>query len=100
MQNVTDKNGLMPLVTLPTQLFFFLALYMTVLEVFFKPLLNFFVRNRKVRIVVQPEVIMQGKLFQRYTHLLHCTVLSLVGNVNTRRMSKPDMGSIFHIKNQ
>jgi len=22
------------------------------------------------------------------------------GNVNTRRMSKPDMGSIFHIKNQ
>ena len=95
MQNVTDKNGLMPLVTLPTQLFFFLALYMTVLEVFFKPLLNFFVRNRKVRIMVQPEVIMQGKLFQRYSHLL-----SLVGNVNTRRMSKPDMGSIFHIKNQ
>ena len=25
-------------------------------------------------------------------------VLSLGGNVNTRRMSKPDMGSIFHIK--
>ena len=26
-------------------------------------------------------------------------VLSLGGNVNTRRMSKPEMGSIFHIKN-
>ena len=41
---------------------------------------------------------MQGKLFQRCTHLLYCSVLSLGGNVNTRRMSKPDMGSIFHIK--
>ena len=43
---------------------------------------------------------MQGKLFQRCTHFLYCCVLSLDGNVNTRRMSKPDMGSIFHIKNQ
>ena len=43
---------------------------------------------------------MQGKLFQRGTHLLYCSVLSLGGNVNTRRMSKPDMGSIFHINNQ
>ena len=41
---------------------------------------------------------MQGKLFQKCTHLLYCSVLSLSGNVNTRRMSKPDMGSIFHIK--
>ena len=46
------------------------------------------------------KVIMQGKLFQRCTHLLYWSVLSLGGNVNTRRMSKPDMGSIFHIKNQ
>ena len=46
------------------------------------------------------KVIMQGKLFQRCTHLLYCSVLSLGGNVNTRRMLKPDMGmgSIFHIK--
>jgi len=44
------------------------------------------------------KVIMQGKLFQRCTHLLYCSVLSLGGNVNIRRMSKPDMGSIFHIK--
>ena len=44
--------------------------------------------------------LMQGKLFQRCTHLLYCSVLSLGGNVNTRQMSKPDMGSIFHIKNQ
>jgi len=41
---------------------------------------------------------MQGKLFQRFTDLLHCSVLSLSGNVNTRRMWKPNKGSIFHIK--
>ena len=29
-----------------------------------------------------------------------CSVLSLAGKVNTRRMSQPDMGFIFHIKNQ
>ena len=29
---------------------------------------------------------------------MYCSVLSLGGNVTTRRMSKPDMGSIFHIK--
>ena len=50
--------------------------------------------------MVQGKVIMQGKLFQKCTHLLYCNVLFLGGNVNTRRMSKPDMGSIFHIKNQ
>ena len=43
---------------------------------------------------------MQGKLFQRCTHLLYCSVLSLGSNVNTRRMLQPDMRSIFHIKNQ
>ena len=37
-------------------------------------------------------VIIKEKLFQsRWTHLLYCRVLSLSGNVNTRRMSKPDM---------
>ena len=41
---------------------------------------------------------MQVKLFQRCTNLLYCSVLFLGGNVNTRRMSKPDMGSIFHEK--
>ena len=41
---------------------------------------------------------MQGKLYQRCTHLLYCSVLSLSGNVNTRRMSKPEMTSIFHGK--
>ena len=44
--------------------------------------------------------LMQRKLFQRCTHLFYCSVLSLGGNVNTRRMSKPDMVSIFHINNQ
>ena len=43
---------------------------------------------------------MQGKLFKMCTHLLYCSVLSLGGNVNTRRMSKPDIGYIFPIKNQ
>ena len=42
--------------------------------------------------------VRQGKLFQMCTHLLNFSVLSLGGNVNTRRMSKPDMGSIFDIK--
>ena len=46
------------------------------------------------------KVIMQGKIFQRCTHILYSTSLSLGGNVNTRRMSRPDMGSTFHIKNQ
>ena len=41
---------------------------------------------------------MQGKLFQRCTHLFYCSVLFLGGYVNTRRMSNPDMGSIFHKK--
>ena len=44
--------------------------------------------------------LMQGKLFQRCSHLLYRSVLSLGGNVNTRRMLQPDMRSIFHIKNQ
>jgi len=39
-------------------------------------------------------------LFQRCTHLVYCSVLSLGGKVNRRRMSQPDMGSIFHIKKQ
>ena len=29
---------------------------------------------------------------------LYCSALSLGGNVNIRRMSKPNIGSIFHIK--
>ena len=41
---------------------------------------------------------MQGKLFQKCKHLLYCSVLSLGGNVNTRLMLQPDMGSIFQIK--
>jgi len=34
-----------------------------------------------------PKVLMQGKLFQEYMHLLYCSVMSPGGNVNTRRMS-------------
>ena len=44
------------------------------------------------------KVIMQGKLFQRCTNLLYCIVLSLGGNLSTRRISEPDMGSILYIK--
>ena len=39
---------------------------------------------------------MQGTLFQSCPHLLYCSVLSVGGNVNTRRMSQTDMGSIFN----
>jgi len=35
-----------------------------------------------------------------YASFVLCSVLSLGGNVNTRQMSQPDMGSIFHKKNQ
>ena len=56
------------------------------------------VRKIKTRGITKD--VMQGKLFQKCTHLLYCSVLSLGGNVNTRRMLQPDMGSIFHIKNQ
>ena len=42
---------------------------------------------------------MQGKLFQRCTYFLYCSVLSLGGKVNTRRISQPDMQSIFTKKN-
>ena len=41
------------------------------------------------------KVLMQGKLFQMCTHFLYCSVLSLGGKVNTRRMSQPDRESIF-----
>ena len=56
--------------------------------------------NSVYKTIPQSKVIMQGKLFMRFTHLLYCSVLSLNCNVNKRRMSKPDMRSIFHIKNQ
>ena len=42
---------------------------------------------------------MQGKLFQWCTRFLHCSVLSLGGKVNTRRMSQPDMGINLHKNN-
>ena len=46
------------------------------------------VTNTEIKIVII-KVIMQGKLFQKCTHLLYCSVLSLGGNVNTRQMSQP-----------
>ena len=57
-------------------------------------------RNIRHQEIIVDKVTMQGKLFQRCTHLLYCSVLSLGGNLNTSRMSKPHMGSIFHTKNQ
>ena len=41
------------------------------------------------------KVLSKEKLFQMCTHFLYCSVLSLGGKVNTRRMSQPDMESIF-----
>jgi len=46
--------------------------------------------------IITAKVIMQGKC----THLFYSSVLSLGGNVNTRKMSKPGIGSIFHKKKQ
>ena len=57
-------------------------------------------RMRKANLFGETKDVMQGKLFQKCTHLLYCSVLSLGGNVNTRRILQPDMGSIFHIKNE
>ena len=58
---------------------------------------NFFIlkHNHCFIRLVPGKVLMQGKLFQRCTHFLYCSVLSLGGKVNTRRMSHPDMESIF-----
>jgi len=52
----------------------------------------------KVRKTGMTKVIMQGKLFHHAYFVLQC--LSLGADVNSRRMSKPYMGSIFHITNQ
>ena len=46
-------------------------------------------------------IIKQGynaRKVQKCTHLLYRSVLSLGGHVNTRRISKPEMGFIFHIE--
>ena len=53
-----------------------------------------------VLIITLIKVIMQGKLFQRCTNLLNSSVVFLGGNINTRRLSQPDIGSLFFIKNQ
>ena len=73
---------------------------MSNLRFFSNPLKTLLHEPRNVWKIHGSKVIMQGKLFQRCTHLLYCSVLSLGGNVNTRRMSQPDMGFIFHVKNQ
>ena len=44
---------------------------------------------------------MQGKLFHGSVRIFFVLQWTVSGyNVNTRQMSKPDMGSIIHIKNQ
>ena len=50
--------------------------------------------------LVQGQGCNARKVIQRCTHLLYCNVPSLGCNVNRRRMWKPEMRSIFHIKNQ
>ena len=45
--------------------------------------------------LINTKVLMQGTLFQRCTHSLYCSVLSFGGKVNTRRMSQPEIESIF-----
>ena len=71
-----------------------------IVVIFFKSLnlaRSFVIFNSTIsKKVLQVKVIMQIKSFQKCTHLLYCSVLSLGVSVNTRRMSKPEMGSIFH----
>ena len=50
--------------------------------------------------MVQTQGCNARKVISEVYASLYCSVLSLGGNVNTRRMSKPVMGSIFHINNQ
>ena len=58
-------------------------------------------RKQHIRKIISNQGYNAKKVISEvYTHLLYCSVLSPGGNVNTRRMSKPDMRSIFHIKNQ
>ena len=75
---------------------FFINYYMELFKTFpsciFRETYSF-LQQQKMK---NPKVIRQGKLFQRCTHLLYCSVLSL--SVNTRRMSQPDLGFIFYIK--
>ena len=47
------------------------------------------------RNIVGIKVLMEGKLFQRSTHFLYCSGLSLGGKVNIGRISQPEMESIF-----
>ena len=42
----------------------------------------------RIAILVICKDVMQGKLFQKCTHLLYCSVLSNSANVNTRRIKK------------
>jgi len=63
-------------------------------------------KNDKIQITVHPDTTQAQDYNARkvisevyVSFVLQCTV-SLGVNVNTRRMSQPDMGSIFHIKNQ
>ena len=51
-------------------------------------------RNLNATNLLFMKALMQGKLFQKCTHFLYSSVLSLGGKVNTRRMS-PDMETIF-----
>ena len=48
---------------------------------------------------VAPRYLCKESYFRGVRILLYCSVLSLDGKVNTRRISQPDMGSIFTKKN-
>ena len=62
----------------------------------FDLLLTSVIFNRKKYFFnVVHKVLMQRRLFQMCTHFLYCSLLSLGGKVNTRRMSQPDKESIF-----
>ena len=85
MTNITLKNGIL-------KYFYNFCYFFKTVEI-----------HEQVRAIKWWTCPIHNELFQKCTHLLDCSVLSLNvvgGNVYTRRMSKPDMGSIFHINNQ
>ena len=73
------------------------VLHIFMLDNLLGPGISFYRKYREI-LLIPLYIFFSLWLFQRCTHVLYCSVLSLGGKVNTRRMSKPDMGSIFDIK--
>ena len=65
----------------------------------FEPRVQCHRENWRTHLIPLPKVLMQGNLFQRCTHFLYCSILSLGGKVNTRRTHTAWHGINFHKNN-